>query len=148
MLEYYSNMILSYKGSNTLSVSSDNVQTAFEEIDSMLKKIKRIKATYFYKEKNYNKNHIASVNSTYLLLNGLVLSGIVLIVYKTSSVFESFSWTYILLGCVYFVSVYFYNLFHEGKGRSCRHGLRLQRPNKNPWGSALQQTYNAQQCLP
>ena len=47
---YYSNMILTYKGSNSLSISTDNVQKAFSEIGLINKKIKRIKVTYFYKE--------------------------------------------------------------------------------------------------
>ena len=47
--DYYGNMILSIQTNSTLSSIEDNVQKAFEEIDSILKKIKRIKQTYFYK---------------------------------------------------------------------------------------------------
>lgn len=47
--DYYGSMILSFKGNGSLSSIDDNVQKAFEKIDNILKKLKRIKSTYFYK---------------------------------------------------------------------------------------------------
>lgn len=48
--EFYAMMIKSYKGEDNLSLSDDRVQIAFENIEKIFKKLRRIKDTYFYKE--------------------------------------------------------------------------------------------------
>ena len=47
--EFYSTMILTLNSENVLSTSDDNVEVAFDKIDRLLKRIRKIKSTYFYK---------------------------------------------------------------------------------------------------
>lgn len=69
--------------------------------------------TYFYKAGKIPREQISSVNGTYLSINGGILSMLVLICFFTTSFFSAYSLPLVILGCLYFVSVYFYNLFHE-----------------------------------
>ena len=46
--EFYSTMILTLNPENVLSTSDDNVEVAFDKIDRLLKRIRKIKQTYFY----------------------------------------------------------------------------------------------------
>ena len=48
-MEFYTNMIMTFTGDTNLSLSDSVVQTAFDKINRLLRKIRRIKETYFYK---------------------------------------------------------------------------------------------------
>lgn len=68
-MEFYTNMIMTFKGDQTLSLSDSVVQTAFDKINVLLRRIRRIKETYFYKEISKGGNcKLAHVRPTNILL--------------------------------------------------------------------------------
>ena len=67
--DFYSTMILTLSNENVLSTSDDNVEVAFEKIDRLLKRIRKIKQTYFYRTiSKGEKPFIRYVTPTNILL--------------------------------------------------------------------------------
>ncbi len=67
--EFYTRMILTYQNEEHLSLSQDKVQIAFDRIEILQKKIRKLKDTYFYKEiAKGGKTTLRQITPTNILL--------------------------------------------------------------------------------